>query len=231
MIYGYARISTKKQSLERQIENLKNYNQDIIIFKEIYTGTKTDERVIYQRLKNKLMPGDTLVFDSVSRMSRNAGEGVKEYFDLLDKGVNLVFLKEQYINSEVYQEQAQISEALTVEDKDLNDTLIKGLREYLTRLAKKQIKIAFDQSEKEVMDLRKRTSEALQIKKITEGATLGRRPGAKIETKKAKEMKEKIKKMSKDFNGTLKDAEIIEILKIARNSYYKYKKTLKLETN
>lgn len=231
MIYGYARISTKKQSLERQIENLKNYNQDIIIFKEIYTGTKTDERVIYQRLKNKLMPGDTLVFDSVSRMSRNAGEGVKEYFDLLDKGVNLVFLKEQYINSEVYQEQAQISEALTVEDKDLNDTLIKGLREYLTRLAKKQIKIAFDQSEKEVMDLRKRTSEALQIKKITEGATLGRRPGAKIETKKAKEMKEKIKKMSKDFNGTLKDAEIIEILKIARNSYYKYKKILKLETN
>lgn len=231
MIYGYARISTKKQSLERQIENLKNYNQDIIIFKEIYTGTKTDERVIYQRLKNKLMPGDTLVFDSVSRMSRNAGEGVKEYFDLLDKGVNLVFLKEQYINSEVYQEQAQISEALTVEDKDLNDTLIKGLREYLTRLAKKQIKIAFDQSEKEVMDLRKRTSEALQIKKITEGATLGRRPGAKIETKKAKEMKEKIKKMSKDFNGTLKDAEIIEILKIARNSYYKYKKSLKLETN
>ena len=39
-------------------------------------------------------------------------------------------------------------------------------------------------------------------------------------------MKEMIRKMSKDFEGNMKDVEIIEVLKIARNSYYKYKREM-----
>lgn len=42
-------------------------------------------------------------------------------------------------------------------------------------------------------------------------------------------MKEKIKKLSKDFDGNLKDIEILDLLKIARMSYYKYKKQLSEE--
>ena len=103
---------------------------------------------------------------------------------------------------------------------------MKGIREYLIILARQQIQIAFDQSEKEVQDLRQRTSEALQAKKLNDGVILGRRKGTVIETKKAKEMKAKIKKLSKDFDGTLKDIEVMELLKIARNTYYKYKREL-----
>lgn len=226
MIYGYARISTKRQSLQRQIDNLKKYNSSIEIYQEVYTGTEIEERVIYKRLKKKLKMGDILVFDSVSRMSRNANEGIKEYFELMNQGITLVFLKERYIDTTIYQEQLEKNDNIRVDDIDLDDTIVKGIREYLKRIAIKQIKIAFDQSEKEVQDLRTRTKEALKIKK-EEGSILGRRLGTKIETKKSKEMKEKIKLLAKDFKGTLKDIQVIEVLKISRNTYFKYKRELR----
>lgn len=227
MIFGYARISTKKQSMERQIRNLKEYNKDIVIIQEIYTGTKTEERKAYQNLKRRLKAGDTLVFDSVSRMSRNAEEGIKEYFELYDKGIKLVFLKESYINTEVYNKAKE--KQIEKTGNRITDILLSAIEEVLKVLAEEQIEKAFEQSEKEVMDLRVRTKEALRpkTKEVVGESILGRKQGSKIETKKAKAMKENIKKLSKDFNGTLKDKEVLEILKIAKNSYYKYKRELK----
>ena len=55
---------------------------------------------------------------------------------------------------------------------------------------------------------------------------IGQKKGATFETKKAKTMKERIQKMAKDFDGSMKDKEVIEILGISRNTYYKYKKEL-----
>lgn len=239
MIYGYCRISTKRQSLQRQIDNIKKYgeekNIDIDIYEEIFTGTKTEERKVYQNLKKKIKFGDTLIFDSVSRMSRNTDDGVQEYFELMEKGINLIFLKERYIDTDVYKEQLERNDNIQVNDIDLNETIMRGIREYLKRLAIKQIRIAFEQSEKEVLDLRVRTEEALkprtlkELRKVDINAEniLGRKRGIKIETKKAREMKEKIKKLSKSFGGSLKDVEVIELLKINRNTYFKYKKELK----
>ena len=224
MEYGYCRISTKNQSIQRQMDNILKDYPNAKIYQEAFTGTTIDRKE-WNKLKKVLRLGDTIVFDSVSRMSRNADEGINEYMELLDKGINLVFLKEGYINTEVYQEQLKVNESLTTDDTDLNETIMKGIREYLKRLATRQIRIAFEQSEKEVQDLRIRTKEGLKVVK-SKGVVLGRKEGTKIETKKAKEMKEKITKLSKDFNGNLKDTEIIELLKIARGSYYKYKKEL-----
>lgn len=61
------------------------------------------------------------------------------------------------------------------------------------------------------------------------GSKIGREKGLTFETKKSKEIKEKIQKFSKDFNGILKNAKLIKLLKIAINSYYKYKKEIFLE--
>lgn len=225
MMYGYTRISTAKQSLQRQVDNLKKFNSDIEIYQEVFTGTQTDGREVYKRLKGKLKKGDVLVFDSVSRMSRNAEEGIQEYFELMEKGIDLIFLKERYIDTAVYKDQIESNQTIKTNDTDLDQTIFKGIREYLERLAKKQIKIAFDQAEKEVKDLQERTKEALKIKKM-QGVELGRKAGVQIETKKEKEMRVKIKKLSKDFDGNLKDVEVMELLKLARNTYYKYKKKL-----
>lgn len=223
-IYGYARISTRKQNIERQIENILKEFPSAKIYQEAFTGTTTD-RTEWKKLKKALKSGDTIVFDSVSRMSRNADEGINEYMELLEREINLIFLKEPYINTEVYQEQLKANDNIKADDIDLNDTILKGVREYLKRLATKQIRIAFEQSQKEVDDLKQRTKEGLKVAKAN-GSQVGRAKGDTFETKKSIEMKEKIRKLSKDFNGNLKDTEVMELLGIARNTYYKYKKEL-----
>lgn len=223
-IYGYCRISTNKQSIQRQIDNILKLYPMSDIKQEVFTGTTTDRKE-WNKLKKALKTNDTIIFDSVSRMSRNADEGINEYMELLEKGINLIFIKEGYINTDVYQEQLKANDHIQTDDTDLNDTIMKGIREYLKRLATRQIRIAFDQAEKEVQDLKERTKEGLRVAKAN-GNIGGRREGTKIETKKSKEMKEKILKLSKDFNGTLKDIDVMELLTISRNSYYKYKKEL-----
>lgn len=227
LTYGYCRISHKSQNIQRQLENIIKEYPKAILKQEIYTGTTT-ERKEWQKLKRTLKKDDTIVFDSVSRMSRNSEEGIKEYFDLMEKGINLIFLKEHYIDTEVYQEQIKTNNNLETDDKDLNETILNGIREYLKRLATRQIKIAFDQAEKEVQDLRQRTKEGLRVAKAN-GKQIGGVVGKTLITKKSIETKEQIKKLSKEFNGNLKDIEIIKLLKLSRNTYYKYKKELKNE--
>ena len=223
-IYAYCRISHKSQVITRQLDNILKDYPSAKIYQEVFTGT-TIERTEWNKLKKVLKSGDTIVFDSVSRMSRNADEGVNEYMELLERDINLIFLKEPYINTEVYQEQLKANDNIKTNDIDLNDTILKGVREYLKRLATRQIRIAFEQAEKEVQDLRQRTKEGMRVAK-SKGNVAGRKEGIKIETKKSKEVKEKILKLSKDFGGNLKDTEVIELLGIARNSYYKYKREL-----
>lgn len=224
MIYGYVRISTKKQIITRQISNILKIYPEAKIYQEIFTGTTTN-RPEWKKLKKIVQTGDTIIFDSVSRMSRNAVEGIDEYFNFFEKGVNLIFLKEQYINTELYKEQLKLNKSINVEDKDLNDTIIKGIKEYLVKLAEKQIIIAFNQSEKEVQDLRQRTKEALREKK-KQGIVGGLKPGTILTTKKSLEMKPHIKKLSKNFDGNLSDKEIMNLLKLSRNTFYKYKKDI-----
>lgn len=102
-VYGYCRISTKQQSIDRQERNIREAFPSAVILKEAYTGRRMD-RPVWSRLYKTAHPGDTIVFDSVSRMSRSADEGVKTYFDLFERNVNLVFLKEHYIDTVVYAE-------------------------------------------------------------------------------------------------------------------------------
>lgn len=87
---------------------------------------------------------------------------------------------------------------------------------------------AFDQAQKEVDDLHDRTKEGIETARLN-GKQIGQVKGTKLVTKKSIEMKEKIRKMSDTFNGNMKDKEVIEILKISRNTYYKYKKEMLAE--
>ena len=146
MIYGYARISRKEQSIERQVRNIIKEYPNAFIVKEAYTGTKMD-RPEWSKLYNKVRTGDIIVFDSVSRMSRNADEGITTYFVLYEKGVQLIFLKEHYIDTDVYAENMRDKIELQGTDED---EIFKGLNNYFRKLAERQIRIAFEQSEKEV---------------------------------------------------------------------------------
>lgn len=223
-IYGYSRISTNKQSITRQNRNILDSYPNAEIKQEVFTGTTTD-RPVWSKLFKNAKEGDTIVFDSVSRMSRNAEEGFEEYMALYKRGVELIFIKEPHINTKTYKKALTNQIGLT---NTKIDKILEGVNAFLEELAKEQIEIAFQQSEKEVMDLRQRTKEGLITAKAN-GKQVGRVVGSKIETKKAIENKAKIIKLSKSFNGTLKDTEVLELLNIDRGTYYRYKKQIKEE--
>ena len=222
-VYGYARISTMKQSIQRQIDNIKSIYPNAVIITEEYTGTKMD-RPNWNKLVKNLTPGDTIVFDEVSRMSRNATEGFDTYKMLYDMGINLVFLKESTLNTENFRATQQIASV----GNEIADLYIETTNKVLMILAEQQIKKAFETAQHEVDFLHKRTSEGIAVARAN-GKQIGRTTGTKVETKKAKASKEKIKALSKEFNGTNTDLEVIAILGLARNTYYKYKAELKAE--
>lgn len=224
MIYGYCRISTQKQSIERQLRNIKAKYPDAVLYQEKYTGTTMD-RPEWRRLKRKLRCGDTVVFDSVSRMSRDAREGITLYRDLYESDIELIFLKEPHIDTAIFRETAKKSVPLTGTDVDY---ILEGVNRYLLALAERQIEIAFQQAEKEVSDLRQRTIEGLETARRN-GTQLGRPAGRTYVTEKQKRASEQILRLSKSFGGHNTDAEVMAITGISRNSYYKYKQMLKLE--
>ena len=223
MIYGYVRVSTDIQNIDRQIRNILAVDASAKIYQEIFTGTKTTGRREFQKLLNKVQSGDTIIFDSVSRMSRNAAEGFELYKKLFDDGVNLVFINEPYINTDVYKATRDALVPMTNTDVDL---ILAGVNQYLMKLAEKQVELAFEQAQKERDDLSERTRQGLQTAKLN-GKQLGRAKGTVVVTKKSDESKKKILKYSKAFGGDLSDKDLIKLLGIDKNTYYKYKKELK----
>ena len=223
MIYGYCRVSTKTQNMERQERNIKALYPDAAIVKEAFTGTKVYERKAFMKLIGNLKSGDTLVFDSVSRMSRNADEGIAMYMELFSKGIELVFLKERYIDTKIYADNLKDRIQLT---GAIEDEIFKGINSYFKALAEKQIRIAFEQAEKEVSDLQQRTREGMVTAKLN-GKQIGIAAGTKLTTKKSIAAKEIIRKHSKTFGGSLSDKECIKLCGVTSKTYYLYKKQLK----
>lgn len=220
--YGYVRVSTKKQNIERQIRNIKSEYPSAIIIQDEYTGTKMS-RPMWDRLMRNIKEGDTIIFDSVSRMSRNAEEGFAVYEKLFRDNIDLVFIKEPQINTRTYKKAMENSVPMT---GTAVDYILEGVNRYLLELAKEQIKLAFERAEKEVEDLHQRTREGIETARIN-GKQIGGISGVKLTTKKSIEAKEIIRTHSKDFGGTLSDAECIKLAGISRNSFYKYKAELK----
>lgn len=226
-VYGYCRISTAKQSIDRQVRNILAAYPNADIRKEVYTGTKYQGRAELKKILEKVQTGDTIVFDSVSRMSRNADEGIELYFKLYNNGINLVFLKENYINTETYKSTLNNQIGLTGDDVDL---ILEGVNKYLIKLAEKQIRIAFEQSEKEVADLHQRTKEGIETARLN-GKKVGgsANKGKTLTTKKSIEAKETIQKHSKSFGGTLGNVELMKLCGISEPTLLKYKKEIRAE--
>ncbi len=231
MIYGYCRVSTKHQRITRQITNIQEIYPSATIIKEFFTGT-TQNRPLWDKLMKQIHPGDTIVFDSVSRMSRNATEGFKDYKALFEAGVRLVFLNEPLINTSVFDSTKNNLLEISVQTGNAAvDDYFKGnislINNLLMSLAEEQIKSAFEQSEKEVQDLHTRISQGMRESKRS-GKKIGLEKGTTLTTEKSIRCKEIIKKHATDFGGTLSDKEVMMLCKISRNSYYKYKRELKM---
>lgn len=251
MVYGYARTSTPKQKILRQTESIKEYanKNDLTIteiFAEAYTGTSVD-RPEFQKLLKKVKTGDIIIFDSVSRMSRDENEGFDLYTDLFNKGTQLVFLKEPTINTKVYKQalDKHANERIETLAKETGNkattrfihAVISAINDFTLDLVKEQIRLAFAQAQAEVDNIHKLTKDGI-AKAREQGKPVGGQAqiGMKKKSSKAEAVKPLILKYSKDFHGHNNDFETIGIIKqitnktLARNSYYRYKRELAEET-
>lgn len=230
--FGYCRVSTPKQSIERQKRNIRSVCPEIPMFEDVFTGTKTEGRKKWESLMRIVQAGDTIYFDSVSRMSRNAEEGFETYKQLMEKGIDLVFLKEPQINTATYKEamerQVQTVETGDAATDELVTAITQAVNKYMMRLAERQIKLAFEQAEKEVEDLRQRTREGIETARQN-GKQIGQQKGKVLNVAKKNKAKPEILKHSKDFGGTLSDEECMKLIGLSRNTYYKYKRELREE--
>lgn len=226
MIFGYVRVSTPKQNIERQIRNILRVAPDAVMYKDYYTGTTTDGRRDWNRLMKAVKPGDIIYFDSVSRMSRNCEEGFRDYMNLLEeRNVELRFLNEPHINTEHYK--SIRSQAIPMTGT-LVDPILEGVNKVLALMAAENIRLAFERSEAEVVDLRERTKGGIETARRS-GKAIGRPGGKNYETQKSKDAKPDILKHSKTFGGSLSDKDCIRLIGISHNTYYKYKRELLVE--
>lgn len=135
-VYGYARVSSNEQHLDRQIEALTKYGvEDRFIITDKISG-KDFSRPGYQVLKNQLLrSGDTLVIKELDRLGRNYEQIKNEWNDLRQMGIDIVVL--------------DMPIASTVDKSDLEKQLIVSIVfELLAYLAEKErVKIKTRQAE------------------------------------------------------------------------------------
>lgn len=96
--WGYSRVSTEEQSLERQKIELEKYGVDFIL--EEKASGKNFNRNIYKLLIENTRKGDKIICTALDRFSRSVRETVKELELLEKKGVTVVFLKENIDTSQ-----------------------------------------------------------------------------------------------------------------------------------
>lgn len=150
--------------------------------------------------------GDILICNSVDELTDTESDInniVKEYMDLLNKKIELIFDKSTQCNS-------IFIKTLIEKNEDFEQVLRKCIANYMN-----QHDIEVKYSKKHVITAK------------TNGNKVGIKKGTKLVTKKSLEMRCKIKTMCKDFDGDTSDEDLIKELGISRNSYYKYKKLLK----
>ena len=223
MVFGYCRISKPTQNIERQERNILASFPNAVIFKEVYTGGVIN-RHAWLKLSKAVRKGDTIVFDSVSRMSRNAKEGIEQYMELLDKGIELVFLKEPYVNTETYKQ--ALSNGVELVGNEIADIYIEATNKVLRLLATKQIELAFQQAQKEVDDLKQRTREGLETARRS-GKSLGTPQGSVLNVKKKAPAMAFIARHYIEFGGSLNATQCAAAAKISRKTFYKYRDELR----
>lgn len=90
-IYGYSRVSTKEQNLDRQLVELRKYVDDRFIFQDKVSG-KDFNRPEYQLMRKVAQKGDAIYVKSLDRLGRNKSEIKQELEYYKNEGVRIKIL-------------------------------------------------------------------------------------------------------------------------------------------
>lgn len=217
--FKYMRISTKeergKQKYNRQERAIDTYAKEngiefVAEFKEDESGKDFDNRKEWQRLEKLLQSGDTIIFKDISRFTREAENGYKKYMELLNNGINLVFLDNPTVNTDYIKELLNVAEQQNLIAKISLENTIKLL-----------LYVELDRAEQERLILINRIKNGISAS----GKKQGRKEGVPI--KLTDTLKEDIKEYLKDRNIT--KAEVMKKHNISRNTLIKYIDLVKAE--
>ncbi len=190
--FGYVRVSSKDQNEERQIENMKCLGiEDRDIFIDKQSG-KNMKRENYQMLKRLARTGDTIVFDSLTRLGRSMNDVLEEFRYYEQQRINLQFIKEPFIN-------------VNYSGESTNDVIQQAVQK-----ATLTILSAF--AEKERNDIKQRQAEGIALAKKN-GKPLGRPPVQITE--------QFIKAYEEWHDGSITAVGAMKKYEIKRSSFYK----------
>ena len=164
--YSYMRISTKeisdKQSFNRQEKSLQAYAKDkkieyLLSFKDDVSGS-TFDRPEWIKLEKLVQKDDTIVFKEISRFTRQAEEGYKKYMELMNKGINLVFLDNPTVSTDYIKNLTKVAATQNLVTKTALEGTIKLL-----------IIVELDRVQKEREIIAKRIKQGIQASNKKQG--------------------------------------------------------------
>ena len=210
--YCYMRISTReeraKQKYNRQEKSLAKYAEDtkieyIFQFKEDVSGKSFQNRTEWRRLEKIIQKDDTIVFKDISRFTREAEAGYHKYMELMNQGVNLVFLDNPTVSTDYIKQLLHVAEQQDIVAKTSLESTVKLL-----------LIVELNRVEQERLIISKRTKDGMAASKNK----AGRKPGQL--DKMTDELREDIVRYMTD--RSVKGSELMRKHHISRNTFKKY---------
>ena len=217
--FNYQRISTKeergRQGYNRQEKSINRYAKEhslefLMTFREDASGKSFENRKEWQKLEALLQTGDTIVFKDISRFTREYEAGYQKYMELMNKGVNLVFIDNSTISTDYIKNMMEIAE------KQQNRIAQKALEDTIELL----LLVELDRVEKEREIIVKRIKQGLEASNKKSG-----RPRGKLD-KMTEELEADIKKYLTD--RSIKQVDLINKHGVSRNTLKKYIEIVKI---
>lgn len=211
-IYSYMRISTEEerglQKFTRQENALKKYAKEngieyLLEFKEDKSGKNFEERKQWKKLESILQTGDTVVFKDICRFTRNAEQGYKKYMELLEKGIELIFLDNQTVSTPYIKQLLNVAKEQNLVAKTSLESTVKLL-----------LIVELDRAQQEREMTVQRIKDGIKASNKKSG-----RPVGKID-KMSKELESDIKKLIND--RSIKYVDLMRKHNISRNTLKKY---------
>lgn len=211
-IFSYERISTKEeralQKFNRQRKSLQRYAEEnnieyICQFQEDVSGKNFTDRKEWNKLEKLLQSGDTVVFKDISRFTREAENGYNKYMELMNKGIDLIFIDNQTVSTPYIKQLLNIAEQQNIIAKTCLENTVKLL-----------LIVELDRVEQERLIINKRIKDGIAASSKKSGRPLG-----KLD-KMTDELKVDINLYITDRN--IKQIDLMKKHKISRGTLKKY---------
>lgn len=211
--FAYMRISTKeergKQKFTRQENSIKKWceeNNVKITEKRIYkddASGKNFDRTEWKELEEEVQAGDTIVFKDICRFTRECENGLEKYMELMNKGVNLVFLDNMTLSTDYIK---ALSNA-----KEKQGNVVSLTMDFVVKLI---LTVELDRAEQERLIFIKRVKDGIEASDKKSGRKIGQLD------KMTDELRADIEKFLND--RSIKQVDLMKKHGISRNTLKKY---------